>query len=166
MKFRIKQRVFSFTESFDIEDQDGQPAYSVKGKLFTVSSSQTLYDYQGHSLLTIKRKLFSFMPSCRIIINDGSEWLVKKKFWPFWSSRFSIETPMGDMDMSGNIWDHEYEINHNGITVANISKRLLSWSDSYGVFIQDPKWIPQLLAVVIVIDRIHHPGKKAKAREK
>jgi uncharacterized protein YxjI len=165
MKYRIKQRVFSITESFDIEDELRQPAFTVKGKLFSISSSQTLFDQNGDELLKIKRKLFSIMPSCRLINNDGSEWLITKKFWPFWKSRFAITTPDGELEMTGNIWQHEYEICYQDNAIANISKSLFSWSDSYGVYIHDPKWKPQLLAAVIVIDRIQHSDKNASFGE-
>lgn len=166
MKFRVRQRIFSMTDSFDIEGENGQSTYTVKGKLFSFSSSQTLFNQNGGVEVEIKQKLFSLLQTCRLINNDGTEWLVKKNFWQFWASRFTIETPEGNLEMSGNIWDHEYEIFHQGRPIANISKKLFSFSDSYGVYIQEPRWATQLLAAVIVIDRIHHPGKKAKTANK
>ncbi|MBT0586175.1 LURP-one-related/scramblase family protein [Alteromonas oceanisediminis] len=161
MNYRIKQKIFSLTDSFDIEDENGRTAFTAKGKLFSISSSQTLFDQADNEVLKIKRKYLSLMPACRLINNDGSEWLIKKKFWPFWTSRFSIDTPKGQLDMTGNFWQHEYEIRQQGSLIASISKKLISWSDSYGVAIHHPEWTPQILATVIVIDRIQHKDKNS-----
>ena len=161
MKYRIKQKIFSLTDSFDIEDQHGRPAYTAKGKLLSFSSSQTLFDQTGNELLKIRKKHFSIMPTCRIVNVDGSEWLIKKKFWPFWTSHFALTTPEGPLEMTGSFWQHEYEIRQQGRLIASISKQLFSWSDSYGVDIHEPKWTAQLLAAVIVIDRIQHTDKNS-----
>ena len=92
---------------------------------------------------------------------DGSEWLIKKHFWPFWRTRFSITTNFGQLEMTGNLWQHEYEIRRHGELVASVSKKLFSWTDSYGVDIFVPEWTPQLLVAVIVIDRIQHSDSSA-----
>ena len=161
MKYRIKQKIFSLTDSFSIEDENGHNAYSVSGKLFSLSSSQTLSDATGTVLLKIKRKYITIMPACRLLNNDGSEWLIKKKFWPFWTNRFTISTPEGMLEMSGNFWQHEYQIRQQDQLLASISKKWFSWSDSYGVDIYAPQWTAQLLAAVIVIDRIQHSEKNS-----
>ena len=85
----------------------------------------------------------------------------ENNFWPFWRSRFSITTPFGELEMTGNLFQHEYEIRNGGTLVASISKKLFSWSDSYGVDIYAPDLTPQLLAAVIVIDRIQHSDSSA-----
>jgi len=156
MKYRINQKFFSLTDSFTIEDERGVVAFTAKGKLLSISSSQTLYDHNERALLQIKRKYFSLRPACRLVNSDGSEWLVKKRFWPFWTTRFNIDTPQGQLEITGNFWQHEYEIKNGGRPLAYISKKLFSFSDSYGVDIVEPSLTPQLLAVVIVIDRIQH----------
>ncbi|HSG93086.1 MAG TPA: LURP-one-related family protein, partial [Methylotenera sp.] len=148
MKYRIKQKIFSLTDSFDIEDADGNIAFHAKGKLFSLSSSQTLFDANDTELLKIKRKYLTLLPACRLLNSDGSEWLIRKKFWPFWTSRFSISTPQGMLEMTGNFWQHEYEISQQGQVLASVSKKWFSWSDSYGVDVFAPQWTAQLLAAV------------------
>lgn len=161
MKYRIKQKIFSLTDSFNIEDAEGNIAFIAKGKLFSLSSSQTLFDANDTELLKIKRKYLTLLPACRLLNSDGSEWLIRKKFWPLWTSRFSISTPQGMLEMTGNFWQHEYEISQQGQVLASVSKKWFSWSDSYGVDIFVPQWTAQLLAAVIVIDRIQHTDKNS-----
>ncbi len=161
MKYRLKQKMFSLTDSFDIEDGAGQLAYRVKGKFFSISSSQTLFDLQERPLLKIKRKYLSIMPACYLAGAQGGDWLVRKHFWPFWRSRFSVQTPQGELQIDGNLWQHEYDISQQGRPVARISKAWFSWTDSYGIEIFRPEWTAELLAVVIVVDRISHSGRNS-----
>jgi uncharacterized protein YxjI len=156
MKYKIRQKIFSLTDSFEIEDERGDIAYTAKGKVFSISSSQTMFDPSGAEVLKIKRKYLSIRPACRLVNNDGSEWLIKKHFWPFWKTRFSITTPQGMLEMTGNILQHEYEMRQNGQLIAGVSKKWFSFSDTYGVDIYVPEITAQLLAAVIVIDRIQH----------
>ncbi|RPJ65919.1 hypothetical protein DRW07_14015 [Alteromonas sediminis] len=161
MKYRINQKFFSLTDSFTIEDERGAVAFTAKGKLLSVSSSQTLFDQNERPILQIKRKYLSLLPACRLVNIDGSEWLIKKRFWPFWTSRFTIDTPEGQLEMTGNLWQHEYEITRQGQRLASVSKKLFSFTDSYGVDIVDTSLTPQLLATVIVVDRIQHKDSGA-----
>lgn len=161
MKYRIKQKLFSLTDSFTIDDDNGQPVYTAKGKVFSISSSQTLYDAAGREVLKVKRKYLSLLPACRLVNADGTEWLIRKKFWPFWTTRFSVSTPEGNLEINGNLWQHEYEIREHNRLLASVSKKWFSWSDSYGVNVYESKWTPQLLAAVIVIDRIQHKERNS-----
>ncbi len=159
MKYQIKQKIFSLTDSFDIQDEQGRIAMTAKGKFFSISSSQTLFDARGQELLKIKRKYLTLLPACRLLCADGTEWLIRKRFWPFWTSRFTIDSPAGELEILGNLWQHEYQIRQGGQLLAQVSKAWFSWSDTYGVDIFTPQWTPQLLATVIVLDRIQHSGR-------
>ena len=161
MKYQIRQKIFSLTDSFDIQDERGTVVLQAKGKFFSISSSQTLYDMTGREVLKIKRKYLTLLPACRLLCADGTEWLIKKRFWPFWTSRFSVMGPAGELEISGNLWQHEYQIRQQGRLLASVSKAWFSWSDTYGVEIYAPEWTAQLLAAVIVIDRISHGGKNS-----
>lgn len=161
MKYLIKQKLLSLTDNFKIEDQHGQTAYLVKGKIFSFSSSQTVFTPAGQQVLRIKRKYLSLLPACRIIHSDGSEWLVRKRFWSIIRSRFMVTTPQGSLTMQGNFWQHEYQILQQDTVIATISKKWFSWSDTYAVEILKPEWTAQLLAAVIVIDRLQHSDRNS-----
>ena len=49
MKLLIKQRVFSWTDTFDVYDQEGIPRYFVKGEFFSL----------GHKGLSTTKRLIS-----------------------------------------------------------------------------------------------------------
>jgi uncharacterized protein YxjI len=156
MKFRIKQKFFSLTDSFNIEDEHGNLAFTAKGKLLSISSGQTLYDAQEQEVLKIKRKYLSLRPACRLVMPDGKEWLIKQRFWPFWKTRFTIDTPTEQFEITGNFLQYEYEVKRGDTVLASISKAFFSLSDTYGVDVFDASMTEQILATVIVIDRLQH----------
>jgi uncharacterized protein YxjI len=161
MKYRIEQKILSLTDSFDIDDENGRLTFTVKGKFFSFSSSQTMYDLADREVLKIKRKYLSILPACRLVAPSGEEWLVRKKFWPFWRAAFSVQTPQGTLEIDGDLWQREYRITHNSQLVARVSKAWFSWSDNYGVEVYRPEWAIPLLGTVIVIDRIQHAGSNS-----
>ena len=69
-----------------------------------------------------------------ITIELGDRNVVVKKALVGIRDRFHIDADDGpDMKAHGNIVDHEYEIEQDGDTVAEISKKWFRIRDSYGV---------------------------------
>jgi hypothetical protein len=67
--------------------------------------------------------------------------------------RFAIDIADGaDMKAHGNVFDHEYEIERDGDTVATISKKWFRVRDSYGVDIAAGEDTPLILAITVAID--------------
>jgi uncharacterized protein YxjI len=64
-----------------------------------------------------------------------------------------------DLDVQGNLLDHEYTIEHGRSTVAEVSKKWFRIADTYGVEIapgQDPAL---MLAVTAVLDQMAHEAR-------
>lgn len=62
MKLLIKQRVFSWTDTFDVYDQEVTPRYFVKGEFFSLGHKLHVYHQNGQEIGVIREKLMSFMP--------------------------------------------------------------------------------------------------------
>lgn len=62
--------------------------------------------------------------------------------------------------MTGDFLSHEYTFERGGGTVAEVSKRWLSLTDSYGVNVHAGKDNVLILAATVVIDMVLH-GKQA-----
>ena len=64
-----------------------------------------------------------------------------------------------DLDVKGNIVDHEYTIEDGHAKAAEVSKRWFRVADTYGVQVapgQDPVVI---LAITVVLDTMAHPER-------
>jgi uncharacterized protein YxjI len=71
--------------------------------------------------------------------------------------RFSVDVRGGDdLDVHGNIVDHEYTIEQGREKVAEVSKRWFRVRDTYGIEIAPGQDEPLLLAVAACLDRMTH----------
>ena len=61
-----------------------------------------------------------------------------------------------DLEVQGNIVDHEYEIEADGAKVAEVSKKWFRVADTYGVEVAEGQKTVLLLAVAAVIDQLTH----------
>jgi uncharacterized protein YxjI len=75
----------------------------------------------------------------------------KHLFTPF-ADRFTIDIPgSDDMEMAGDLLDHEFTIQRENQTVATVSKRWLSMRDTYAVEIAPGENDLLILASVLAL---------------
>jgi uncharacterized protein YxjI len=159
MKYEIKQKIFSFGDKFIIRDEIESPRYAVRGQIFSFGKKLSIEDLDGNELVYIEQKLFKFLPEYNIYIKGEQVATVKKEF-TFFAPRFNIESNMGNYDMQGEIFSHEFEILKGYDVVASVSKQWFSFSDTYGVDISENENQAFMLALVIVIDQVLYDNKK------
>lgn len=158
MKYLVRQKIFSFSDKFTVNDENGRPHYQVVGKLLTLGNKLNLYDMEGNHKIYIEQKLFRFLPEYIIYKGENILARVKKEF-TFFKPRFHIESQYGDFTLDGDIFAHNFNIIKNGRVVAWISKKWISFSDTYSVDIDDNEDQAFILALVIVIDQVFHDNK-------
>ena len=69
MKLLIKQRVFSWTDTYDIYDEAGKVKYFVKAELMSLGHRLHVYDQFGQEIGLIKEKILTFLPAFEIEVN-------------------------------------------------------------------------------------------------
>lgn len=155
MKYKIKQKVFSFGDNFTIKDEKDEDQFIVRGKVFAMGNKLRIYDLVDNELIYIEQKLFRFMPEYNIYSFEQHLATVKKEF-TFLKPRFNINSVTGNYTMSGDFFGHDFEILKDGKVVAIVSKKWLSFSDTYMVEIDDAEDQAFMLALIIVIDQVLH----------
>lgn len=68
MKLLMKQRVFSWTDTYDVYNEAGNKKYFVKAELFRLGHQIHVFDVSGNEIGMIKQRLFTLLPSFDIII--------------------------------------------------------------------------------------------------
>ena len=63
MKLLMKQRVFSWTDTYDVYDEAGNKKYFVKAELFRLGHQIHVFDVSGNEIGMIKQRLFTLLPS-------------------------------------------------------------------------------------------------------
>jgi len=158
MRYVLKQKLLSFGDDFLVKDDSGGDVYFVDGKAFSFGDQLSFQDLDGRELAFIKQRVFSWGKTYEIVRDGKVAAVVKKHLFALFHHRFTVDVPgPDDLEAEGNFTDHEYEFRRGGGTVATVSKRWFSWTDTYGVDIgagEDPVLI---LASAVVIDQACHP---------
>ena len=155
MRFKIKEKIFSFGDNFVIRNEYDEDKYYVKGKVFSLGDKLRLYNMNNEELIYIEQKLFKFLPEFNLYSNGKSIATVKKEF-AFFKPRFNIDSDLGNYRVEGDFFSHEFNILKENSVVAAVSKQWFSFSDTYGVDIDDTENPAFMLALVIIIDQVLH----------
>jgi uncharacterized protein YxjI len=159
LRFKIRQRIFSFGDSFIIKDEYDNDRFEVQGKIFSIGNKLKIFDMAGNELVYMEQEVFHLLPRYNIYLNGDLAACVKKEL-SFFKPSFTIQSNMGNYTIDGDIFSHEFEIMKNGLRSAYVSKAWFSFSDSYGAEISDSENQAFMLAMVIVIDQILYDRKK------
>ena len=146
MKLLIKQRVFSWADTYDIYDEAGNVKYIVKGEFLSLGHKLHVYDAQNREIGRINQKLFTFMPQFEIEIGGSICGTISQKF--------SLFTPKYEIDFNGwrvegNFLGWDYDVYEGCSSIIHISKELFHWGDTYVINIADPK--DELMGMMLVI---------------
>ena len=145
----IKQKVFSLKEKFTVKDERGNDVYFVEGSFLKIPKSFSVKNTAGHEIALITKKVFSFLPKFFVEVNGKEEVIIKKEF-TFFKPKYSIDA--AGIEVNGNWWDMNFQVLQHGKVVGRVSKKLLSWGDSYSVDILEDHMEELIIALVIAID--------------
>jgi uncharacterized protein YxjI len=159
----IRERFFSFGDDFDVLDEHGNKVLHVDGKVLTVRDKVVIEDLNGDEVASVHRQLVALRPTYEIRIGGEKAAEVRKKLFTPFRDKFTIDVPgPDDLEMKGDLLDHEYVIEQDGREVAAVSKRWLTIRDTYAVQVAagvDPLLIiGSVLALDLALDRDHQPA--------
>ena len=116
------------------EDTEGRELCKIQSRLLRVRDSMEVEDPNGERLALIKKAAISPL---------RERWVVDRPDAP-------------DLHVQGNVVDHEYEIEDDGVKIAEVSKRWFRVRDTYGVEIAPGQNDILVLAVAVAIDAMTH----------
>jgi uncharacterized protein YxjI len=151
--YLIRERFFRLGEDSDITDEQGRPVLHVDGKVLSLHDRLVLRDPAGREVAQVHRKLVALRPTYQISVAGHKAAEVRKHlFTPFWD-RFTIDLPgPDDLEMEGDLFDHEFTIRRGDQTVATVSKRWFSVRDTYAVDVAAGQDDLLILASVLALD--------------
>ena len=149
MKLYMKQKVFSWGDTFTVKDAAGEDKYFIKGEVFSFGKKLHVYDRSGREVAFIHQKIWSFLPRYMVSVNGADVAEIVKEF-TFLLPKYSILGP--GWEASGSFWEHAYDVTEDGRPVVRIRKEWMTWGDTYELDIADPGNEVMALAVVLAID--------------
>ncbi len=159
MTYYLKQKIFAIGDKYNIFYENQSPAYTVESQIFSFGAKLRLHDLSGNELFYIKQKLLNFLPTYEIYKGDTLCAIVKKRI-AFLSHKIEVDSQYGNIEIDGDIFAYTFDIKLNGQFVGAISKKLLSWGDTYQINLADNQDHAFFLALVIAIDNCEHNNNK------
>lgn len=160
--YLIRERFFGLGDDFDITDEEGRPVLHVDGKVLSLHDRLVLSDADGREVAQVHRKLVSLRPTYEVSIGGERAAAVRKHMFTPFGDRFTIDIPgPRDLEMEGNLFDHEFTISRGGQTVATVSKRWFSVRDTYAVDVAQGEDDLLILASVLALDLAEDRERRA-----
>lgn len=149
MKLLFKQRFFSWLDSYDIYQENGESAYTVQGQL-SWGHKLVILDAAGRELGMVKEEVLTFLPRFVLYLEGEEIGCIRKEL--------SLFRPVFQLDclgwrIEGDFLQWDYVITDAaGIEVAHISKELLQWTDTYVLDIREERSAVYVLMIALAID--------------
>ena len=167
-RYKIRQNLISIGDDFWIENEEGKKVFKVDGKVLRIRKTLVFEDAKGKKLAQIQERLLAIKDTMVVEDADGKDLAVIKKalIAPF-RDRWDVKVKNGpDLDVQGNIIDHEYTIKQGRDKVAEISKKWFRLTDNNGVEIDPGQNDILILSIAVAIDMMTHPDKKKEKDKK
>lgn len=153
MRYLIRERFFRLGEDSDITDDAGRLVLRVDGKVLSLRDQLILRDPAGQEVARVQRRLIALRPTYEIAVGGREVAAVRKHFFTPFRERFTIDIPgPADLEMTGNLLDHEFTVRRGDRIVATVSKGWFTLRDTYGVEIAPDEDDLLILAAVLALD--------------
>ena len=165
-RYKIRQKMFSIGDDFWIEDQDGRRVFKVDGKALRLRKTLIFEDLNGNKLCQIQERWLPIRETMAIDGPDGEQVaVIQKALIAPLRDRWRVNLKDGpDLDVQGNIFDHEYSIKQGWNKVAEVSKKWISLTDTYTVEIDEGQNDVLILAIAVAIDMMAHDDDDKKPK--
>lgn len=149
MRLLFKQRMFSWFDSYDIYDEQGQTALIVQGQL-SWGHCLRIMTPDGVPIGTVKEVVLSFLPRFDLYLGEQVVGTLRKEL-TFFKPKFELDC--NDWTVQGDWMEWDYSIvGPAGDNVASVSKQLFNWTDTYVIDVPDPANAILALMIVLAID--------------
>ena len=159
-RYQMREKLISIGDDFWIKNEQGQKVFKVNGKALRVRNTLIIEDSRGNALAKIQERMLRVKDTMEVEDGMGNRVaLVKKAIISPIRDRFSVKIADGpDLDVKGNILNHEYKIGEGRHIVAKVSKKWFRVRDTYGVEIEPGQNDAVVLAITVCLDQMAQRG--------
>ena len=153
-RYQMRQKMVSIGQDFWIENDHGVKDFKVDGKALRIRNTLKFEDAHGNEQCKIQERMLRVKDSMEIEGPGGKRMaMVKKALITPLRDRWTVKIGDGpDLDVQGNILDHEYHIGEGRDKVAEVSKKWFRVRDTYGVEVAEGQNDGLILAITVAID--------------
>jgi uncharacterized protein YxjI len=159
--YQMRQNLISIGDDFWIENDRRERKFKVDGKALRIRQTLIFEDANGQELCKIQERMLRIKDSMEIEDAGGQRAaMVKKALITPLRERWVVKVADGpDLEVQGNILDHEYSIGEGRDKIAEVSKKWFRIADTYGVQVEQGQNDVLILAVTVAIDEMAHAGR-------
>jgi uncharacterized protein YxjI len=160
-RYQMTQRMLAIGDDFWIENERGEKVFKVDGKALRVRQTLIFEDRAGREQCKIQERMLRVKDSIEIEDAGGRPVaMVKKALITPLRERWTVNLRGGpDLEIQGNVLDHEYRIERGRDRIAEVSKKWFRLRDSYGVEIDPGQDDILILAATVAVDMMAHEGR-------
>jgi uncharacterized protein YxjI len=151
MKLYIKQKVFTFADRFTVKNEAGADVYTAVGELFTLGKKLNIFEGTNTHIpaARIEQKVMSWTTRFSIILRGNHVTDMVRKVTLF-SNNYKLEGLPWHME--GNFLGHDYRLMYAHHTIMQLSRKFISWGDSYELDIADNQDPLLCLSIALAVD--------------
>ena len=159
----IRNKWISLRGGSTVKDINENDVFYVKGKFWTFTRKKFVQDMQGNTLYTVRNKFWTlFVHRAFVYDKDGNcVAKIRRKFWSV-HDRYFVESPIGQIEICGNILLFNYQIKLNGKEIGHIARKI-SLRDSYVLTLDDDQDLAFFVAFVIAVDNISDERRESSS---
>jgi uncharacterized protein YxjI len=147
----IREKLFGFGQDSDITDEHGRAVLTVDGKAFR--DRLVIRDPGGREVAEVRRKLVALRPTYEIEVGGREAATVRKKLFTPFVDRYTVDIPgPDDLELVGDLFEHDYTVRRGGAIVATVSKAYFTMRDTYAVDIVPGENELLILTAVLALD--------------
>lgn len=163
MEYLIKQKVFSFLQTFNILDANGNDLYVVKHEFFSFPKKMKISNLAKEELASLQKHFF--LNKYDIFVKNEKIGLMRRRF--SLRPKFELSLQEKEYTIIGDFFAHDFKIiNKEDQEIAKLSKKIFSWGNTYSIVINDNENQLALLAVMIIIDLSCHSSSSSNRRRR
>ena len=152
MSLIIRQRIFALTDTYDVCDHTGRPRYSVQTEFFTIGHHIHIFDAGTNAEVGRIRERITFWLQKADLYIGGIPLQIRREF-TFFKPRYTLDN---GWEIEGDFLGWDYLIkDRNGVHIAQISRELFRFSDTYSLEVYDPKDELTAMMIAITIDMMN-----------
>ncbi len=154
--YLIRKKLIALGDDFWVEDETGERVFRVDGKVARLRDTYVIETADGQELVKIVERKLSLHKSL-VVERQGQELAtISKALLNPLRDTFRVEVVGGGVLVAkGDLFDHEFTITwENGTHMAQVSKRLFSVRDAYGLTVEPQQDVVLALAIAVCIDAL------------
>jgi len=155
-RYKMREKLLSIGDDFWIETMKGRRAYKVDGKALRLRNTLVLEDPRGAPVYEIQAKVLTIKDTMAVSKPHGRDVAVVKHalISPLRDKMSANMADGPDIDIRGNILNHEYTMERRGKRICEVSKKWIAIRDTYTVEVDAGEDDALILALTVVVEQM------------